>query len=790
MSIVEMKFTIFHYLRVLFFFFMALSSYSFVVRGDKSSVLIVDVRSFGARANDHRDNTKAFVAAWDMACKSSSSSVDLIIPRGEFHVGPIRFSGPCTNVTHLTVRVKGHLKASTDLSKYRSGGGWIEFGWINGLTLTGGGTFDGQGALAWPFNNCITDSHCKLLPTSLKFVGMNRTIVRRISSVNSKFFHMALVQCRDFKGTRLNITAPSDSPNTDGIHIERSSNVYFSRSHIATGDDCVSIGQGNSQITITSIKCGPGHGISVGSLGRYPNEKDVKGLVVRDCKMSGTTNGIRIKTWADSPGLSEATNMTFQNIIMSNVTNPIIIDQSYCPFSSCSSNVPSKVKLSEIYFKNIRGSSSSKVAVQLHCSEGMPCKKVYLENVHLYLASSSGGGSGKQQSSNGGNEAVSSSCRYVRANYIGTQSPPPCDQNLEANLIEATSSEPQTKNYKRWIRLSIYVFFVLFFQPLATILGRLYYENGGESTYVVTLLPLIGFPVLILFNFFSQLRQQPKSTDTNFNQSPSFTTLVSVYMCTGLLLSAYAYLYAIGLLYLPVSTFSLILASQLAFTAFFSYFLNSQKFTPFIVNSLFLLTVSSALLVVDTESQDTTNVSRVQYVIGFICTLGASAGIGLLLSLIQLLFRKVFKEHTSSVVMDLTIYQSLVASCVVLIGLFASGEWRTLPSEMRNYKLGQVSYVVTLVSAAISWQVYTVGLVGLIFESSSVFSNSITAVGLPIVPVIAVIVFHDKMEASKIFSIVLAIWGFVSFVYQHYLDEKKLKTCNTDPVENDGTQTW
>ncbi|CAH8384392.1 unnamed protein product [Eruca vesicaria subsp. sativa] len=369
------------------------------------------------------------------------------------------------------------------------------------------------------------------------------------------------------------------------------------------------------------------------------------------------------------------------------------------------------------------------------------------------------------------------------------------DQNLEANLIDveatesSSSSESQTKNYKRWIRLSIYVFFVLFCQPLATILGRLYYENGGESTYVVTLLPLIGFPVLILFNFFSQLRQ-PKSTDTNVNQSPSFTTLVSVYMCTGLILSAYAYLYAIGLLYLPVSTFSLILASQLAFTAFFSYFLNSQKFTPFIVNSLFLLTVSSALLVANTESEDTPNVSQVQYVIGFICTIGASAGIGLLLSLIQLLFRKVFKEHTSSVVMDLTIYQSLVASCVILIGLFASGEWRTLPSEMRNYKLGQVSYVLTLASAAISWQVYTVGLVGLIFESSSVFSNSITAVGLPIVPVIAVIVFHDKMEASKIFSIVLAIWGFLSFVYQHYLDEKQLKRSNTSPVEDDGTQTW
>ncbi|KAL1200695.1 putative purine permease 22 [Cardamine amara subsp. amara] len=361
------------------------------------------------------------------------------------------------------------------------------------------------------------------------------------------------------------------------------------------------------------------------------------------------------------------------------------------------------------------------------------------------------------------------------------------DQNLEANLIDHDESVPQTTNYKRWLRLSIYVFLVLTCQPIATILGRLYYENGGKSTYVVTLLQLIGFPVLILFRFFSQIRQ-PKSIDTDFRQSPSFTTLVKVYMCTGLLVSAYAYLSAIGLLFLPVSTFSLILASQLAFTAFFSYFLNSQKFTPFIVNSLFLLTVSSALLVVNTESENTTNVSRAKYVIGFICTIGASAGIGLVLSLIQLLFREVFRKHTSSAVMDLAIYQSLVASCVVLIGLFASGEWKTLPSEMRNYKLGKVSYVLTLASAAISWQVYTVGLVGLIFESSSVFSNSITAVGLPIVPVVAVIVFHDKMDASKIFSIILAIWGFLSFVYQHYLDEKKIKTCSTNPVEED-TQT-
>lgn len=96
---------------------------------------------------------------------------------------------------------------------------------------------------------------------NLKFVAMNKTVVRGITSVNSKFFHIALVGCHNFKGSKIKISAPANSPNTDGIHVERSSTVYFSRCYISTGDDCISVGQGNSQVTVTSISCGPGHGI-------------------------------------------------------------------------------------------------------------------------------------------------------------------------------------------------------------------------------------------------------------------------------------------------------------------------------------------------------------------------------------------------------------------------------------------------------------------------------------------------------------------------------------------------
>lgn len=100
---------------------------------------------------------------------------------------------------------------------------------------------------------------------------------------------------------------------------------------------------------------------SVGSLGRYRNEGDVSGLVVKNCSLTGTANGIRIKTWPNSPGSSSATNMTFENITMNNVSNPIIIDQSYCPFGFCSFKV-SQCSLYLIFLQkgNVRFSSREK----------------------------------------------------------------------------------------------------------------------------------------------------------------------------------------------------------------------------------------------------------------------------------------------------------------------------------------------------------------------------------------------------------------------------------------------
>ena len=216
----------------------------------------------------------------------------------------------------------------------------------------------------------------------------------------------------------------------------------------------------------------------------------------------------------------------------------------------------------------------------------------------------------------------------------------------------------------------------------------------------------------------------------------------------------------------------------MAFNAFFSYFLNSQKFTPFIINSLVLLTVSSVLLVANNKSEKPAGVSKAEYAAGFICTICGSAVYGLLLASQQLAFRKVLKRPTLKVVLDFILYQSLVASSAIVVGLFASGDWKGLKKEMEEYALGKISYVMTLLWTAISWQVFAIGTVGLIFEVSSLYSNAVGTVGLPIVPVVAVFVFHDKMDGIKGMSMVLAIWGFISYAFQHYVDHKKSKIEN------------
>jgi drug/metabolite transporter (DMT)-like permease len=101
----------------------------------------------------------------------------------------------------------------------------------------------------------------------------------------------------------------------------------------------------------------------------------------------------------------------------------------------------------------------------------------------------------------------------------------------------------------------------------------------------------------------------------------------------------------------------------LAFNALFSFLLNPQKITPFILNSLVLLTISASLLAINSDSENTVRTPKGKYVIGFLFTLGASATCAFYLSLAQLSFQRIIKVDSFSAVLDMQIYPSFVATC-------------------------------------------------------------------------------------------------------------------------------
>ncbi|KAJ4951448.1 hypothetical protein NE237_028280 [Protea cynaroides] len=376
-------------------------------------------------------------------------------------------------------------------------------------------------------------------------------------------------------------------------------------------------------------------------------------------------------------------------------------------------------------------------------------------------------------------------------------------QELQLHVIEAQEPNlaedeaiitrppfPTSKGgYKWWLLVAFYIFIILSGQTVATLLGRLYYNKGGNSKWMQTIVGTAGFPFLLpLLIYFYRKPSIPNQINTANNSSPSIITLALLYAALGIFSAGDNLMYAYGLLYLPVSTYSLVCATQLAFNVLFSYFLNSLKLTPVLLNSVVLLTISASLLALHSESDGSTGITKVRYVIGFLCTLGASALLSLILSLYELSFEKILKKKTFTVILEMQIYPAIVASSVCVVGLFASGEWKSLKGEMEL--IGGVSYVMIIAWTAVGWTVFTVGALGLIFEVSSLFANVISTTALPIIPIFGVIFFHDKMDGVKVVALILALWGFISYMYQNYLDyfkTKALTSLSTEASESSNT---
>ncbi|XP_071720542.1 polygalacturonase-like, partial [Rutidosis leptorrhynchoides] len=336
-----------------------------------------NVVTFGAKADGRSDSTRAFMTAWTYAC-GSVKPVTLYVPKGKYMVGALQFNGPCKNGA-ITIRIDGTLVAPSNYFLLGNKQVWLRLYHVSGVTIVGG-TLDGQGTGLWACK-ASNSKNCPAGASSLEILNSKNVMVYGLTSVNSQLFHIVVNGCNNVAIVGANVMAPWNSPNTDGIHVQLSTGVTILNSKIGTGDDCVSIGPGSTNLWVEGVTCGPGHGISIGSLGKDYNERGVQNVTVKRTTFRGTDNGLRIKSWA-RPSNGFVNGVLFQNAIMTNVQNPIVIDQNYCPVHNCPRQA-SGVKISNVRYQDVHGTSATKVAVKLDCSKTYPCRGIKLQDVNL-----------------------------------------------------------------------------------------------------------------------------------------------------------------------------------------------------------------------------------------------------------------------------------------------------------------------------------------------------------------------------------------------------------------------
>ncbi|KAG4944215.1 hypothetical protein JHK85_048861 [Glycine max] len=331
-----------------------------------------DVLNYGAKGNGRSDDTNAFVQAWKALCGASNGTSTLVVPAGHtFFVRQTRFRGPCqsqkldiqfSKFNCLRMQIMGNLLAPTKDAWKKCSGPWLYFLDVRGMTVHGSGVINGQGRDWWG--------------KALLFQRCDGLQISGLTHINGPGSHIFVVHSQDITISNIDIYSPLESHNTDGIDLTNSVRVNIRDSIIRTGDDCIAMKGGSKFININNVTCGPGHGISVGSIGQGGQEEFVENVNVSNCIFNGASSAARIKTWPGGKGYAK--NIAFQNISVNQTDYPIYLSQHYM-------GTPEKkdaVKVSDVTFSNIHGTCISENAVVLDCAK-IGCDNIALKQINI-----------------------------------------------------------------------------------------------------------------------------------------------------------------------------------------------------------------------------------------------------------------------------------------------------------------------------------------------------------------------------------------------------------------------
>lgn len=286
------------------------------------------------RGNDWTD---CFAAAIADIAKDGGGA--LLVPAGNYESRSIELTGNMT----LIVDDGAYIRFSDDMDAYEK----IELDFegyphvcakpllyargCKNITVTGGGTLDGNGMKWWQAkrNGALP---C-MRPYLVCFNECENVVIEGLTLVNSPVWTVHPLLCDKVAIRNLTIRNPYDSPNTDGIDPDYSSNVLIEGCIIDVGDDCIAVKSGTQErtivhpsenITITGCRMIHGHGALV--LGSEMSG-DIRNVTLSACEFRNTDRGLRIKTRRGRGG--HVSGIVMKNVVMKNVMCPFVINMRY-----------------------------------------------------------------------------------------------------------------------------------------------------------------------------------------------------------------------------------------------------------------------------------------------------------------------------------------------------------------------------------------------------------------------------------------------------------------------------
>jgi polygalacturonase len=294
------------------------------------------ITDFGVVNDSTMIQTLAIQKVIDLA--GSQGGGVIVIPKGTFRSGALFFKPK----THLYLAEGAVLKGSDNIADYplipsRMEGQTLDYYaalvnayGVNGFTISGNGTIDGNGLKYWEafWQRRQENPKCTNLEVSrprLVFIwNSNDVQVQDVKLHNSGFWTSHYYQCKNVKILDLHIFSPAKpvkAPSTDAIDLDVCTNVLVKGCYLSVNDDAIALkgGKGpwadtdpnngeNTNIIIENCEFGFCHSaLTCGSEAIHN-----KNIMMRNCHVNEAERLLWLKMRPDTPQLYEY--ITVENV--------------------------------------------------------------------------------------------------------------------------------------------------------------------------------------------------------------------------------------------------------------------------------------------------------------------------------------------------------------------------------------------------------------------------------------------------------------------------------------------